>query len=176
MSRTRRIGSVALFAALAAIALSGAPVQAVDMDKLMNPGNWMGGNSDRYDVPPPPGYDQGLGADSGYYDRPGYGSGYPDHGSSYPSYGSGYPDYGSAYPGYGSGYPDYGTGYPGYDSGIPTYGSGYPSYGGYPQGYGPSTPVYPPPATGSAQMPTEEYIYRLQQRIQELEQELRQCR
>jgi hypothetical protein len=192
MSNTSRIGRITLSAALGAIALIGAPAQAFNVDNLMNPGNWMGSNTNLYEVPPPS-YRQGSGAETGYYDRsgygspyPGYDSSYPDYGAVYPNYGSGYPDYGSSYPGFGSGYPDYGTGYWGYDNGYPGYGGAYPGYGtsypnydSYPQGYDSSTSVHPPPTTGltgPAQMPAEELIYRLQQRIQELEQELRQCR
>lgn len=198
MSRTPGIGGTILISALGAVALSGVPAQAFNVDKLMNPGNWMGTNTDWYEAPPPD-YGRGYGGEPGYYDPPGYGSGYPGYGSGYPdygplypNYGGYYPDYGSGYPGYGSGYPDYTSGYPGYDNSYPGYGTGYPGYdsgtaygSGYPgyeahrQGYGSSAPVYPTPAAdpaGSAPMPTEELIYHLQQRIQELEQALRHCR
>lgn len=191
MSRTPGIGGTILISALGAVALSGVPAQAFNVDKLMNPGNWMGTNTDWYEAPPPD-YGRGYGGEPGYYDPPGYGSGYPGYGSGYPDYGPLYPNYGGYYPGYGSGYPDYTSGYPGYDNSYPGYGTGYPGYdsgtaygSGYPgyeahrQGYGSSAPVYPTPAAdpaGSAPMPTEELIYHLQQRIQELEQALRHCR
>ena len=70
--------------------VSAVSVEAINFGDMMNPGKWMGGNKDRYEGGPPPGYgyQQPYGPQGGYYGGqpgPGYGGGYP--GGGYPAMG-----------------------------------------------------------------------------------------